>query len=457
MTKRQYHSLMSEPAVMLYPTLATLLGVNQAAILQKLDFLLHSTEQDERMANFINDSWWVYNSYPDWRRKYFPWLSVSAIKGFFLQLENMGIVVSFQPGTSRGVQTKWYRIDYDVWYSIEPTMRQILSGGSWDKKYLVMGQILSDQEWTEFVRSKERVQESPKDILSETPFQGDDPIISEIDESISAKERTLIQSAKLPHATQRLSAIDSDDRINADSDPSEGERADNDAIHSASNSPTPSAAAPLPAIASPFKTISHRPSGIQSNKPIVEGYVPPKGRGQHDVAVNPPQSPVSTSKPVKAKKPSIITSIDEINEIDRPLYKFICSVKGVDPVMDYNDKELQQYTFVLIGAIVNREKAALKITEGVLDLKSRTSIALRLSDPVTGFVAWYSKMSPGMNLPTGKVTFKTNFLKWYDQTTAMISKSEPEFVTITVMSDWGAKIDKRVLRADVHKYTQVER
>lgn len=162
--KRQVIGLMDEAPVIIYPTLAQGLGANHAAAFQKLHFLLNSVEEDEIEYNFMDGYWWVYNTYPDWKRKYLKWLSESAIKNVFHDLEMMGLVKSMMANKYRGDRTKWYRIDYDVWNNIQPTMRQNLSDGSWDKKYLIMGQILSPLEWTKFVSSnKKSTKESRKD------------------------------------------------------------------------------------------------------------------------------------------------------------------------------------------------------------------------------------------------------------------------------------------------------
>lgn len=112
--------LMDDPPLVVSPKLATLIGINPAHILQQLHFLLQVTEKNETNYNFVDGFWWVYNSYADWKRKYFPWLSTDAIQRIFLDLEAEGIVRSRQSVKSPGDRTKWYRIDdqgWDEWIS----------------------------------------------------------------------------------------------------------------------------------------------------------------------------------------------------------------------------------------------------------------------------------------------------------------------------------------------------
>lgn len=108
--------LLEEPVIAFYPSAAILLGsVDRALVLQQLHFLLSMVEKDETDYNFVNNRWWVYNNYPKWKRKYFPWISEDTIQRVFLYLEGKGIVLSMQSVKDPSDRTKWYSIDEEAW------------------------------------------------------------------------------------------------------------------------------------------------------------------------------------------------------------------------------------------------------------------------------------------------------------------------------------------------------
>lgn len=111
--------LMDEPPISVYPTLAVHLGINSAIIFQQLHFLLNVQKKAKNKFNYVDERWWVYNSYPAWRKDYFPWLAVSTIKRLFLDLENKNLVLSMQSVKHKSDRRKWYTIDYKAWASYQ--------------------------------------------------------------------------------------------------------------------------------------------------------------------------------------------------------------------------------------------------------------------------------------------------------------------------------------------------
>lgn len=111
--------LLEERPILVYPTLATLAGINKAVILQQLHFLLNSTKEAKSQSHFMDERWWVYNSYDEWH-EHFPWIAVGTIKRLFIELEEMGIVLSKQGVAPDGTldphdRRKWYAIAYEQW------------------------------------------------------------------------------------------------------------------------------------------------------------------------------------------------------------------------------------------------------------------------------------------------------------------------------------------------------
>jgi hypothetical protein len=104
--------LIKEPPLQVLPTLAKLIGLNEAIILQQL----HYWVENKNSAGEIDDDGnkWIYNSYPEWKKDNFPFWSVSTIKRAFLNLEKGKLVISAQLKANQRDMTKYYRINYEL-------------------------------------------------------------------------------------------------------------------------------------------------------------------------------------------------------------------------------------------------------------------------------------------------------------------------------------------------------
>ena len=99
-------ALIPEQPLLLLPSLATAIGLNEAIVLQQLHYWLQNS------SHAIDGKRWVYNSYGEWQRQ-FPFWSVETIKRIFHNLEEKKIVCSGNFNQSPMDRTKWYTIDYD--------------------------------------------------------------------------------------------------------------------------------------------------------------------------------------------------------------------------------------------------------------------------------------------------------------------------------------------------------
>lgn len=98
--------LFDERPLVVLPTLAVKVGLNEAIILQQLHYWLKDSKN-------VRDGYtWVYNSYEDWHEQ-FPFWSVRTIKRIITGLKNKGIIVSGCFNKMKADRTKWYRIDYE--------------------------------------------------------------------------------------------------------------------------------------------------------------------------------------------------------------------------------------------------------------------------------------------------------------------------------------------------------
>jgi len=168
--KKQAPHLLEEPPILVYPTLAVYMGINKAVVFQQLHFLQNGQRTAQNHHNYIDGRYWVYNSYQEWKEKYFPWLSVSTLKGIFIELESEDkLIVSRQSVKNKSDRRKWYSIDYEAWVSFCTTMRQKLSDGSLDKNSPMVGQQMSDG-YSETPSEKKKKAYTPKRERKPDPF-----------------------------------------------------------------------------------------------------------------------------------------------------------------------------------------------------------------------------------------------------------------------------------------------
>ena len=106
--------LINEPPLLILPSLALAIGLNEAIILQQIHYWL-----DPRInQNFYDSRFWVYNTYEQWQKQ-FPFFSEITIKRSIISLENKGLVISATLSKDKFNKTKWYSIDYDSLKSFE--------------------------------------------------------------------------------------------------------------------------------------------------------------------------------------------------------------------------------------------------------------------------------------------------------------------------------------------------
>ena len=104
--------LQGESPLTFSPTLANLLGLNKAIVLQQLHYWLEKNLKSN--VNIRDGRVWCYDSYEEWRDRSFPFWSTDTIKRTFLSLEKEGIVISRQYGRYGRSRVKWYTINFDI-------------------------------------------------------------------------------------------------------------------------------------------------------------------------------------------------------------------------------------------------------------------------------------------------------------------------------------------------------
>lgn len=98
--------LINEPPLQVLPSLANIIGLNEAIVLQQLHYLLAfaTTEHDGRK--------WVYNSIENWQKEHFPFWGEKTIRRAMDRLTELGLIVCEKLQERTRNQTKFYTIDY---------------------------------------------------------------------------------------------------------------------------------------------------------------------------------------------------------------------------------------------------------------------------------------------------------------------------------------------------------
>lgn len=107
--------LITESPVMIIPSLAANIGVNEAVVLQQIHYWLGISK------HVIEERTWVYNTYEEWQKQ-FPFWSVSTIKRTIRSLEMMGLLLSNNWNQMKMDKTKWYSIDYEKVKELEESI-----------------------------------------------------------------------------------------------------------------------------------------------------------------------------------------------------------------------------------------------------------------------------------------------------------------------------------------------
>lgn len=102
----KHKSLIGETPIIFGPSLAVLVGVDAAIILQRIAFLCQDGIGGGRD---IEGEKWIWNTYEEWKKNHFPFWSRDTIKRNIRFLEKKGYLRSTQPD-GRMSRKKYYRV-----------------------------------------------------------------------------------------------------------------------------------------------------------------------------------------------------------------------------------------------------------------------------------------------------------------------------------------------------------
>ena len=108
---KKSHLLINEPPLLVPPSLAKEIGLNEAIVLQQVHYWLSNAKNEGRVDEDGNK--WVYNTYAQWQEDNFPFWSADKVQRIFLSLEKQGVIISAQLDAKSRDMTKFYRIAYE--------------------------------------------------------------------------------------------------------------------------------------------------------------------------------------------------------------------------------------------------------------------------------------------------------------------------------------------------------
>jgi hypothetical protein len=119
--------LLDEEPLLVLPSLATKIGLNESIVLQQLHYWVAKAAKKKRQDRFQDGRYWVYNTYEAWREGNFPWWSAGTIQRIFLKLEKLGLVLARRLSKNKSDRKKYYTIDYNKLAVIDnPHSRKLL-------------------------------------------------------------------------------------------------------------------------------------------------------------------------------------------------------------------------------------------------------------------------------------------------------------------------------------------
>ncbi len=117
--------LLDESPLLVQPSLAMAVGLNEAIVLQQIHYwLMHNQADPKKYADdFREGRWWTYNTIEEWQEQ-FPFWSVATVERTLMNLRTKGVVLGKQFGKAAWDRTMWYSIDYESLAALPVPVRQ---------------------------------------------------------------------------------------------------------------------------------------------------------------------------------------------------------------------------------------------------------------------------------------------------------------------------------------------
>jgi len=167
----------NDSPLVISPTLATLVGLNESLVVQQLHYLTLMG-----LGRTVDGKRYIRMSVSAWHKQYFPFLSESSIRRALESLCNRGIISSRNDLSTGFDRTSWYAIEYDTLGSLEEQAKDNTDLIAYNKRRARAAQN-SESEGMIEVEDK-----TPQAV--DLPVLTDEPPVSEhLDEPTESPER----------------------------------------------------------------------------------------------------------------------------------------------------------------------------------------------------------------------------------------------------------------------------
>jgi len=116
--------LINEPPLMVLPSLAKAIGLNEAIFVQQIYFWMHNATTAPMMPRWAKQDddgrVWIRGGFDEWGRRNFPFWHSDSIRKIAGRCEEEGVLLSAKLGENSFDQTKWYTVDEGYFIRIDP-------------------------------------------------------------------------------------------------------------------------------------------------------------------------------------------------------------------------------------------------------------------------------------------------------------------------------------------------
>jgi hypothetical protein len=99
--------LLDEAPLVILPSLAVKIGLNEAIVIQQLHYWL------QKSTKIRDGRKWIYTTYKGWQEQ-FPFWSQVTIRRIITECEKKGLIKSEQFNKPEFDNTKWYSLNYEL-------------------------------------------------------------------------------------------------------------------------------------------------------------------------------------------------------------------------------------------------------------------------------------------------------------------------------------------------------
>ena len=120
---KKSHLLIDETPLIVLPTLAGLVGINEAIAIQQIHWVCRVKTEHEDYRTLHNGEMWCSYTVDQWLQK-MPWLKERTCRRMLTGLEERKILIVTKPNAKEWNHTKWYRVDYTVLDKLDNSIYQ---------------------------------------------------------------------------------------------------------------------------------------------------------------------------------------------------------------------------------------------------------------------------------------------------------------------------------------------